>query len=191
VSLSIHTTFCQSVYSYICLSLCLFIQLLYHSHLFVCPPIEEGKAQYSWSLCTNYFRWGAFDIANCIFCFTKQATLIKKSPVLSLSLKLVFSGSPVHSYLLKSVCFSVYPSYSLRLSICPSICSSVSLSIHKFVLIILPVHLSICLFVCPPVIFSLVCTSVINISIHPSISLSIFPPPLLCPSVYQFFVFTI
>jgi hypothetical protein len=53
----------------------------------------RGKAQYSWPPCTNKFRPAFFENAKIIYFFTKQATLIRRSNVLSLSLRLAFPGS--------------------------------------------------------------------------------------------------
>jgi len=38
-------------------------------------PLLKGKVQYSWPPSTNSFRSAAFDLANIIHIFTKQATL--------------------------------------------------------------------------------------------------------------------
>jgi hypothetical protein len=53
-------------------------------------PLLKGKAQDSWSPCTNHFRSAAFDNARKIFFFTRQAYLRKRSAVQSLPLQLVF-----------------------------------------------------------------------------------------------------
>ncbi len=52
----------------------------------------KGKALYSWHPCTNLFRSEPFYIENIIYILTKQATLIRRSTVLSLPLQLVFPG---------------------------------------------------------------------------------------------------
>ncbi len=53
-------------------------------------PLLKGKAQYSWPPRINSFRLAAFDIENIIYFLTKQASLMRMSTVLSLSLQLVF-----------------------------------------------------------------------------------------------------
>ncbi len=50
----------------------------------------KGKTQYSWPPCTNQFRLAALDIGKIIYIFTKQATLTRRSTVLSFPLQLVF-----------------------------------------------------------------------------------------------------
>jgi len=47
-------------------------------------PLLKGKAQYSWPPCINQFRLVSFNIANIIYAFTKQGTLVRRSTVLSL-----------------------------------------------------------------------------------------------------------
>ncbi len=44
----------------------------------------KGKAQYGWPACTNYFRSAPLYIEIIIYLFTKQATLVRRSTVLSL-----------------------------------------------------------------------------------------------------------
>jgi hypothetical protein len=56
-------------------------------------PLLKGKTQYNWPPYTNKFRLAAFAIENIIYFLTKRATLMRRSAVLSLPLKLVFSGS--------------------------------------------------------------------------------------------------
>ncbi len=53
-------------------------------------PLLKGKAQYSWPPCTNKFRTDTFDNANIIYFSTKQATLMRRSTVLSLPLQKEF-----------------------------------------------------------------------------------------------------
>jgi hypothetical protein len=55
----------------------------------------KGKARYKWPPCTNWFRSATFDVEKLFAFSTKQATLIRRSTVLSLPLLLVF---PVHSF---------------------------------------------------------------------------------------------
>jgi hypothetical protein len=50
----------------------------------------KGKVQYSWPPYTTYFRSAAFDVANITYFFTKQASLMRRSTLLSLPLQLVF-----------------------------------------------------------------------------------------------------
>ncbi len=52
-------------------------------------PLLKGKAQYSSPPCTSS---APFDNTNIIHFFTKQATLLRRSIVLSLPLQLVFPG---------------------------------------------------------------------------------------------------
>jgi hypothetical protein len=54
--------------------------------------------QYSWPPCTNLFRSAAFDIANIIYFFTKQATLMRRSTVLNLPLQLVFPAIAISTW---------------------------------------------------------------------------------------------
>ncbi len=58
-------------------------------------PLLNGKDQYGWPPWTNTFRSAAFDYAKNIYFFTKQATLMRRSTVLSLPVQLVFPG-PSH-----------------------------------------------------------------------------------------------
>ncbi len=46
----------------------------------------KWKAQYRRAPCTNHFRSDTFDNANIIYYFMKQATLMRRSTVLSLPL---------------------------------------------------------------------------------------------------------
>jgi len=48
--------------------------------------ILKGKTQYSWPPCTNEFKSSHFYIENIFSFFTKQATLLRRSTVLSLSI---------------------------------------------------------------------------------------------------------
>ncbi len=50
----------------------------------------KWKAQYSWPPCTNQFRSTAFDHSNIIYFFTKQASSMRRSTVLSRPIHLVF-----------------------------------------------------------------------------------------------------
>ncbi len=52
----------------------------------------KGKAQYSSPLCTNKFESAQIDIGNIIYLFIKQATLMRRSTILSLPLQSVFPG---------------------------------------------------------------------------------------------------
>jgi len=50
----------------------------------------KGKAPYGLPPCTNYFRSAPFYIEHIIYLFTKQATLMRRSTVLSLPSQLGF-----------------------------------------------------------------------------------------------------
>ncbi len=55
-------------------------------------PCWNGKAQYSWPPSPDKLRSAAFDNANIVYFFTKQATIMRRSTVLSLPLQIVFPG---------------------------------------------------------------------------------------------------
>ncbi len=57
----------------------------------------KGKAQYGWPPWTNLIRSAAFYVENITCPFTKQATLIRRSTVMSLPLQLGLPGSPLVS----------------------------------------------------------------------------------------------
>ncbi len=53
-------------------------------------PLQKKKAEYTWPSCFKQLRSVTFDIAIIICFFTKQATLMSRSTVPSLPLRLVF-----------------------------------------------------------------------------------------------------
>ncbi len=53
---------------------------------------EGGGSVQLTSLYTNWFRYDPFNIANIIYCLTKQFTLMRRSTVLSPPVQLVFPG---------------------------------------------------------------------------------------------------
>jgi hypothetical protein len=65
----------------------------------------EGVAQYGWPPCTNEFRLANFYIENFIYFFTKLATLMRRSSVLSFPLRLVFSDWFNYKYFFRIVTF--------------------------------------------------------------------------------------
>ncbi len=56
-------------------------------------PLLKGKAQYNSPPCPNKLRSAALDTTNIIYFFTKQATLMRRSTMLSLPLHLVFPST--------------------------------------------------------------------------------------------------
>ncbi len=67
--------------------------------------LMKGKALYNWPPCANLFKWTVL-ILQTLFAFSKQPTLIRRSSVQSLPLRLVF---PAWIILTKSIC----PLYTL------------------------------------------------------------------------------
>ncbi len=59
-----------------------------HQHLY--PGKPYLKAQYNSPPCSHQFRSAALDIPNIIYFYTKQATLMRRSTIVSLPLKSVF-----------------------------------------------------------------------------------------------------
>jgi hypothetical protein len=55
-------------------------------------PFLKGKAQYLWPPSTSKFRSAPYTLKNLIIYCTKQATLMRRSTVLSLPLQSVFPG---------------------------------------------------------------------------------------------------
>jgi hypothetical protein len=53
-------------------------------------PLLKWKAQNNWPSCANRFRSAAFGSTNFIYFIKKQATLVRRSTILSLPLQLVF-----------------------------------------------------------------------------------------------------
>ncbi len=71
------------------------LTLIYDAHSTITEPLQKGKDQYSWPPCTNLFRSAPFYIENFIYPPYKQATLTRRSTVLSLPFQLVFPGTLV------------------------------------------------------------------------------------------------
>ncbi len=59
--------------------------------------LPQGNAQYSWPPCTNEFRSAPLYIENSIYLFTKQATLMRRSTVLSLPPQSIFPAATYHA----------------------------------------------------------------------------------------------
>ena len=57
-----------------------------------CMMSQKAKAQYSLPPCSNQFRLAPFKLKILFTFFTKQATLMWRSNVLSLPLRFVFPG---------------------------------------------------------------------------------------------------
>jgi hypothetical protein len=53
-------------------------------------PLLKGNAQYSRPPCTNKVSSATFDTENSVYSFTRQATLMRRSTVLSLPLQFVW-----------------------------------------------------------------------------------------------------
>ncbi len=69
---------------------------LFSDKLFISSTREvllKGKAQYSWPPCTKWFNQLLFILQILFTFFTKQATLMRRSTVLSLPPQLVFPAS--------------------------------------------------------------------------------------------------
>jgi hypothetical protein len=124
ISLSVHSSVCHflqfSICAYVCQPFSLSNQFIYicpSIHLPICLSMElllKGKVQYSWPPCTNLFRWALFYKEDIIYLFYKT------------------------SYLKEEVnCTEPYPSVSVPdLSVHPSICMSVHVSICVYCLFI-------------------------------------------------------
>jgi hypothetical protein len=67
-------------------------KLYYCIEVFGREVLLKGNAQYGWPPCNNKFRSAPFYNENMIYFLTKQATLMRRSTVLSLPTKLVFPG---------------------------------------------------------------------------------------------------
>jgi hypothetical protein len=61
----------------------------------------KGNAQYSRPPCTNQFSSAAFDTENSVYSFARQATLMRRSTVLSLPLQFVWQEQHYSAHLHK------------------------------------------------------------------------------------------